>query len=496
MNMDIYLSRGQKFLEFLEFSKDNYSAFTDSNIFGDYLNWHNEMMYQYSLNKNFLESDKLRKSFFQVIKKIEKNLDELSLVNQLVNYQKKILKMDKKIADGSIDEIYKLYNKVNYDNWFKFYSKVANKRWFEAEKNKTLVKIYSLETEILFLNGRFDEAAKINNKMIKVLDPIVIKNVFNLANIYDTLEARALVNAYNDLITIYRLNNDLKKIQITFNKVIPICDEMLNQKSLSILICGEIIQNISPVFSYYTLDEYSLEYRLSLYKKFNQIFNFKFSEKSLDDGKSIFNVLLKKEILRTRSSLINSITTYDKNYTINQNGKEVLIRDIMCENNKQNFELLKENQEIFTVNEILGGALANMGCANMDSKLNTANQKTNNEFVNEIEVTLIKYLELYKKQQIKELESQSAYLNYRNIDQGLIIAIAIVSEFEDYFSKTAKSKVKLLTTDFFEILQTQYNLSNFAAKKNYILNKLAVNDQEYFIKLLELNRQKYQIKKD
>ena len=38
MNMDIYLSRGQKFLEFLEFSKDNYSAFTDSNIFGDYLN--------------------------------------------------------------------------------------------------------------------------------------------------------------------------------------------------------------------------------------------------------------------------------------------------------------------------------------------------------------------------------------------------------------------------------------------------------------------------
>ena len=30
---------------------------------------------------------------------------------------------------------------------------------------------------------------------------------------------------------------------------------------------GEIIQNISPVFSYYTLDEYSLEYRLSLYKK-------------------------------------------------------------------------------------------------------------------------------------------------------------------------------------------------------------------------------------
>ena len=43
------------------------------------------------------------------------------LLNQLVNYQKKF-KMDKKIADGSIDG-YKLYNKVNYDNWFKFYSK-------------------------------------------------------------------------------------------------------------------------------------------------------------------------------------------------------------------------------------------------------------------------------------------------------------------------------------------------------------------------------------
>ena len=115
-----------------------------------------------------------------------------------------------------------------------------------------------------------------------------------------------------------------------------------------------------------------------------------------------------------------------------------------------------------------------------------------------IENQLINYLLDYKNKVINDFEpSLISYLNYRNVDSTLITALAtadLVNSF-DGISKNGKKKINDINKELFELLHTQYGLSNFAAKKNYLLNKLNKEDKKKFIDILDLNRKKDQLDK-
>ena len=484
--METYLTHGKNLLDFFYYAKNNWSDDTDSFEL-DYLGWHAEMIYQYYISNKFTESKELKEKFFTEFDKDKSSLSEISKTSLLIKYYSKIFDMEKNLKISDLDLIYKTFEKINFENWIKAYSLVGTIERFEIERKKTLALLYELEAKILYNTGRLSEAIETNYKLKKILKTIVESDLYDLPNKYDIDESRKFLNTYANLIIYIRAANDLDKLLPVIKESDFYCEKAIKENAISAITCADIISNISPVLSYFSKDQISLEQREKYYKNFNSIFNLRFSIiRNIQETPQGFDIVIRKEFLKTNSSLLSSIRDLDVNYTIKKDNSVVSATDLMCDFNGQQFQLANEFKSYFSLNETLGAALSYMGC------LSLKNQKTE-DFENQI----INYLEDFNKNYTKDYKvSITSYLNYKNVDQTLIIALGINVLIEDFFNKENKKKMHKITKNLFEVLQTQYGLSNYAAKKNYILKNLDSNDKLKFLSLLDLNKNKYNIEKE
>ena len=230
------------------------------------------------------------------------------------------------------------------------------------KEKKTLALLYELEAKILYNTGRLSEAIETNYKLNKVLKTIVESDLYDLPNKYDIDESRKFLNTYSNLIIYIRAANNLDKLLPVIKESDFYCEKAIKEKATSAIECADIIANISPVLSYFSKDQISLEQREKYYKNFNSIFNSRFSIiRNKQETPQAFDIIIRKEFLKTNSILLNSIRSLDVNYTIKKDDSVVSATDLLCDFSGQQFQLANEFKSYFSLNETLGAALSYMG---------------------------------------------------------------------------------------------------------------------------------------
>jgi CHAT domain-containing protein len=486
-NLDEYSNFSKNRLDFLQFAKNNYLEI-DENLHSDYLSWHTRVLGMSIANGNKEWSKYLYKTFFKEFKLGENNLSFLDQSSLLIGFYSKLQEKDVGTDLIDLNKIYNKYNKTTYENYKKFYTLVASVENFNLEKERVLVQIYILEGQILFNQGRLNESIKANLKAKEILESHVFKNPYNVAEPLDSFEANLLMATYNRLIDYYSSGNNNKKILPVIKEANIVCKKMIDLNSKNVLLCADLILKYAYKLNYYNLNQFSLDERYEVYKNFNIIFTKHTSNiNQLTSDKSNINVLFKKLFYKGNSLILGAIWNKDKSYLIEKGNKKIKVLDLMCDYSYENLQLVNKYKDQFTADEILGLGMSNLGC------LSEKGEKT---II--IEKQLINYLLDYKNKVINDFKpSLISYLNYRNVDSTLITALAtadLVNSF-DGVSKNGKKKINDINKELFELLHTQYGLSNFAAKKNYLLNKLNKEDKKKFIDILDLNRKKNQIDK-